>query len=199
MLKKEIPIRSYTGDKWKSNASNKKHLAIDFKHRCAYCDDLDNIYNGKSSYAVEHFAPKGKFPQLRFTYDNLLYACRFCNTSKSDDWPSDSPKINVVGERGYVDPCTNEYYIHLDRDNNTGCIFYKTEIGKYMYEHLKLYLKRHSVSFMMEKIYAKREELEESIKEDINKGLDISIKKEVLITLDREFISYYDELRIQDT
>lgn len=33
MLKKEIPIRSYTGEKWTTNTTNKKHLAIDFKHR----------------------------------------------------------------------------------------------------------------------------------------------------------------------
>ena len=113
MLKKEVPVRSYMGEKWITNTTNKKYLAIDFKHRCAYCDDLDSIYGGQASYAVEHFAPKGKFPQLKYTYDNLLYACRFCNTSKSDDWPSKSSSINVVGERGYIDPCTDEYYKHL--------------------------------------------------------------------------------------
>ncbi len=114
MLKKEVPVRSYTGEKWITNKTNKKYLAIDFKHRCAYCDDLDNINNGQSSYAVEHFAPKAKFPELEFTYDNLLYACRFCNSSKGDDWPSDSPTKNVVGECGYIDPCNNEYFEHLD-------------------------------------------------------------------------------------
>lgn len=199
MLKKEVPIRSYTGEKWTTNITNKKYLAIDFKHRCAYCDDLDNIYNGQDTYAVEHFAPKGKFPHLRYTYDNLLYACRFCNTSKSDDWPSDSPSINVVGECGYIDPCTNEYYKHLDRDDNTGCIFYKTEIGKYMYYHLKLYLKRHSIIFMIEKLEAKREELKDSIDEDVKKGIDVSVKEQALLVLDNEFFSYYGQLRAENT
>lgn len=194
MLKKEIPIRSYTGEKWITNETNKKYLAIDFKHRCAYCDDLDNIYNGQASYAVEHFAPKSKFPQLRYVYDNLLYACRFCNTSKYDDWPSDSPSINVVGECGYIDPCTKEYYEHLDRDDNTGRIFYKTELGKYMYNHLKLYLKRHSIIFMVEKLLVKRNELEESIAKDVKKGIDVSIKEQTLLALDNEFFSYYGQL-----
>ena len=194
MLKKEVPVRSYTGEKWTTNTTNKKYLAIDFKHRCAYCDDLDSIYGGQASYAVEHFAPKGKFPQLKYTYDNLLYACRFCNTSKSDDWPSNSPSINVVGERGYIDPCTDEYYKHLDRDDSTGCIYYKTELGKYMYEHLKLYLKRHSTIFMVEKLKGKREELSASIDNDIEKGLDVSVKQQALLALDNEFFLYYGQL-----
>lgn len=194
MLKKEVPVRTYTGEKWITNTTNKKHLAIDFKHRCAYCDDLDSIFGGQASYAVEHFAPKGKFPEQKYTYDNLLYACSYCNTSKSDDWPSDSPSINVVGECGYIDPCTDEYYKHLDRDDNTGCIYYKTELGKYMYEHLKLYLKRHSVIFMVEKLKEKRDELKTSIDNDMKKGLDVSTKSQALLALDDKFFSYYNQL-----
>lgn len=199
MLKKEIPVRSYSGEKWRTNATNKKYLAIDFKHRCAYCDDLDNIYNGKDSYAVEHFAPKAKFPQLIYTYDNLLYACRFCNMSKNDDWPSNSPSINIVGECGYVDPCTKDYHTHLDRDDNTGRIFYKTALGKYMYNHLKLYLKRHSIIYMVEKLGSKRNELRNSIAEDEKKGIDASIKRQALIAIDDEFFSYYGQLCIENT
>ena len=52
MLKKEVPVRSYTGEKWRTNATNKKYLAIDFNHRCAYCDDLDDIYTDQALYAV---------------------------------------------------------------------------------------------------------------------------------------------------
>lgn len=198
MLKKTVPVRSYTGEQWKTNKTNKKYLAIDFDHRCAYCDDLDSVYAGRESYAVEHFAPKEKFPKLEYTYDNLLYACRFCNTFKSDDWPSDSPTVNIVGDRGYIDPCTNEYYEHLDRDENTGCIYYKTEIGKYMYEHLRLYLKRHSIIFMVEKLEEKRTELKASIDNDIEKGFDVSKKEQALFILDNEFFSYYSQLRFEN-
>ena len=197
MLKKEVPVRSYTGEKWRTNATNKKYLAIDFNHRCAYCDDLDDIYTDQALYAVEHFAPKSKFPQLKYTYDNLLYACRFCNASKSDDWPSNSPTVNIVGECGYIDPCTEEYYKHLDRDDKTGRIFYKTELGKYMYNHLKLYLKRHSIIYMIEKLIEKRTELKESIDKDKKRGIDVSIKEKALFVLDDEFFSYYDQLRTE--
>ena len=85
MLKKETPVRSHSGNFRGTNTSNKKYLSIDFKHRCAYCDDLDAISGGYKTFHVEHFASKEKFPTLEFTYENLLYACPFCNCSKNDD------------------------------------------------------------------------------------------------------------------
>lgn len=41
MLREKKPIRSYHGEQFRTNPTNKKHLAEDFGHRCAYCDDLD--------------------------------------------------------------------------------------------------------------------------------------------------------------
>lgn len=81
---------------------NKKHLSADFGHRCAYCDDLDEYGGGYRAYHVEHFAPKEKFPELRYDYDNLLYACPWCNRAKWDIWPSDNSKINVVDSEGLL-------------------------------------------------------------------------------------------------
>lgn len=82
-VKQKNPQRSYTGIMWRTNRENKKRLINDFEHRCAYCDDLDKYGGGSKVYHVEHFAPKEKFPELKFQYDNLLYACPFCNISKS--------------------------------------------------------------------------------------------------------------------
>ena len=195
MLKKEIPIRSYTGEKWITNRTNKKYLAIDFKHRCAYCDDLDSIYGGERTYDVEHFAPKEKFPELEFTYDNLLYACTYCNNSKSNDWPSDDSAVCVVGERGYIDPCKKEYYNHLDRDEDTGRIQYRSELGKYMYNHLKLYLKRHEIIYMLDKLQTKIKQLEESIQIDKTDGVDTSKKEEFLSMYKNNFYNYYCQIQ----
>ena len=80
-VKQKNPQRSYTGIMWRTNRENKKRLINDFEHRCAYCDDLDKYGGGSKVYHVEHFAPKEKFPELKFQYDNLLYACPFCNIS----------------------------------------------------------------------------------------------------------------------
>ena len=195
MLKKEIPVRSYAGDKWVTNRTNKKYLAIDFKHRCAYCDDLDSIYGGDRLYDVEHFAPKEKFPDLKFTYDNLLYACTYCNNSKSNDWPSDNASISVVGECGYVDPCKKEYYDHLDRNDDNGRILYKTELGKYMFAHLKLYLKRHEIIYMLDKLQCKIEELTASIQTDKLSGIDTSKKEDFLSMYKNDFYDYYCQIK----
>lgn len=191
MIKREIPKRSYTGEKWKTNSINKKYLALDFNHRCAYCDDLDSMYGGKETYAVEHFAPKEKFPQLRYMYDNLLYSCPFCNRAKSDDWPSNDPNINVVGQQGYIDPCAEEYYKHLDRDENTGKITYKTPIGEYMYNHLNLHLKRHEILYMMNKLWDKINQLKESIEISKQKGENVSDKEYILKECSDKFFNYY--------
>ena len=130
-IKAKIPVRSYSGDKWKTNKTNKKYLAQDFDHRCAYCDDWDKYNGGMRSYHVEHFAPKEKFPDLEYTYDNLLYACPYCNEAKSDKWPSDKAEISVVGDKGFVDPCTAEYYAYIYRNEDIYTVM-KTEVSAIM-------------------------------------------------------------------
>ena len=199
MLKKKIPVRSHTGEFRKTNPSNKKYLAIDFEHRCAYCDDLDSISSGYKSYHVEHFAPKEKFPELKFQYDNLLYACPYCNCSKNDDWPSNDPKVNVVDNKGYIDPCTQEYYEHLGRDEKTGNIIFKTELGEYMYNQMQLYLRRHSIIYMLDKLKQKRDELQISINKDKCKGKDTKDKESILQSIQNEFFEYYTEFQIEQS
>ena len=34
----------------------REQLSLDFNHRCAYCDDYDNIRN--SSFEIDHFIPQ---------------------------------------------------------------------------------------------------------------------------------------------
>lgn len=199
MLKTKIPTRSYTGEFRKTNSSNKKYLAIDFEHRCAYCDDLDSIAGGYKTYHVEHFAPKEKFPQLKFQYDNLLYSCPYCNRSKSDDWPSEAPDINVVSNKGYIDPCTKEYYSHLDRDEKTGNIICKTELGKYMHNKMQLYLRRHSIIYMLDKLKSKRDDLQESINKDKSKGKSVAEKEMILQSIQNEFFAYYSEYLVEQS
>ena len=192
MLKKSIPIHSYSGEYSKNNTTNKKALARDFNHRCAYCDDLDAVAGGFKSYHVEHFAPKKKFPSLKYTYENLLYACPFCNNAKSEDWPSESPDKNIVGNTGYVKPCDPKYAEHLDRDEK-GKIFFKTDLGEYMYNHLKLYLRRHEIIFMLDLLKVKRDHLEVMINKEKLEGKDYSKKEAILNSLDKEFFNYYTQ------
>ncbi len=194
MLKREIPIHSHSGNFRRTNSSNKKYLAEDFSHRCAYCDDRDALAGGYSSYHVEHFAPKEKFPDLKYTYENLLYSCPFCNCSKNDDWVGSTADENIKGDCGYVSPCDTDYQNHLDRDKNTGEIVPQTALGQYMYDHLNLGLMRHSLIYMVESLQEKRNELKEHIEIEEKQGKDVSKKMRLLTTLDNDFFNYYGKL-----
>lgn len=121
-VKSKKPIRSFTGEVWRTNRSNKQRLVEDFDKKCGYCDDVDIYSGGYNVYHVEHFAPKEKFIELEFTYDNLLYSCPYCNISKSNKWVGSTSNENVIGNKGFVDPCTDEYNLHLKRDEQGNII-----------------------------------------------------------------------------
>ena len=195
MLKREIPVHSHSGNFRKTNPSNKKYLAVDFSHRCAYCDDRDSLAGGYKSYHVEHFAPKEKFPDLKFTYENLLYSCPFCNCSKNDDWVGSTADENVKGDCGYVSPCDADYQKHLDRNIQTGEIVPQTPLGQYMCYHLNLSLMRHSLIYMVEALQEKRDKLQEIIENERSQGKDVTKKERLLLALDKEFFGYYVKLQ----
>lgn len=190
MLRDKVPVRSYHGEKYHTNSTNKKYLAKDFGHRCAYCNDLDAYGGGYPAYHVEHFAPKTKFPHLQFDYDNLLYACPWCNRAKWDIWPSDDPKINVMGEIGFADPCTEEFDKHLTRRPD-GTIEGITPLGKYMHKTLHLYLKRHAIVHNVDKLQAKVDELKKSIDKDKLAGIDCRKKEAMLQLVSEDFFEYF--------
>lgn len=121
-VQQKKPIRtckkSYTNYR-----SFKSCLRDDFNKRCGYCDDLDRYTGGKRNYQIDHFRPCSieKFKNLKANYNNLIYACSFCNRAKWNKWKD----IN-----GFIDPCEDEYDHHLTR-NNQGQIEYKTEQGSH--------------------------------------------------------------------
>ena len=48
--------------------------------------------------------------------ENLVYCCFYCNNAKSNKWKNNN---------GFIDPCTNEYNLHLCR-NSRGQIKHRT-------------------------------------------------------------------------
>lgn len=193
MLREKKPIRTYHGEKFRTNRTNKRYLAKDFSHRCAYCDDLDAYGGGFSAYHVEHFAPKIKFPAVQFNYDNLLYACPWCNRAKNDTWPSDDSKISVVGDKGFIDPCTDEYDKHLKRLPN-GSIEWITPLGEYMYKTLHLHLKRHAIIHNVDRLKRKVNELRNAISAGKAAGKDCSKEETALYTIVEDFFKYFGML-----
>lgn len=153
------PKHCAKGKKWVSHSAILKHLRSDFEGRCAYCGDLDNILD--STYQVDHFAPKEKFKEREFIYENLMYACPSCNRAKSEYWVSDDADVNVISDEGIVNPCSASYDNHLCREDS-GAIGFKTRLGKFMYMKLKLYLRRHHLIYKLEKLNARIDELERS-------------------------------------
>lgn len=190
-IKLKKPVRSYTGVRWRTNKTIKKYLAKDFDRRCAYCDDLDIYSGGRDAYHVEHFAPKEKFSELKFTYENLLYSCPYCNISKSNKWVGRTPYENVVGDKGFVDPCSDDYYKHLARDD-AGNIIYLTPLGKYMYYELKLYLKRHSILYNVDQIRMRWKRLRAFIMEKSRNGDDVEKLMDIFAVLSIYLCNYYD-------
>ena len=142
-IQKEKPVRTCK-KKYAHYTSFKPYLREDFNERCGYCDDLDFYSGGKRGFHIDHFKPHSipKFETLKQTYSNLVYSCSFCNGAKSNKWKDNE---------GFVDPAGNDYDTHLHR-NLKGAIEYKTAQGKYLYENLKLGLKRHELLWCIEKL-----------------------------------------------
>jgi hypothetical protein len=190
-LRDKTPIHSHNGECWRTNSSNKKRLVDDFNHRCAYCDDHDHYSGGYNTYHVDHFAPKNKFKELEFVYQNLMYCCPYCNSAKKDKWIGMNSTASVINNEGFVNPCTDEYAEHLFRDNE-GNIKPKTEIGEYMYRELKLYLCRHRIIYQLDKIRLIKKKLKEIIDLKKKKGENIKKMESIYHELCVVFSEYYD-------
>lgn len=130
-VRRTIPTRNPS----KNWTLHKPDLKIDFNGHCAYCDSYDGFRH--TYFEVDHFVPKDFLKRIAgkigFTqYSNLVYACKFCNNNKLDNWPSKSEKIYNDGKIGFVDPCDAVYDTHFYRMNDGG-IMWNTELGKWMF------------------------------------------------------------------
>lgn len=143
-------------------------LREDFFAACGYCGDTDDRVD-KSTFHIDHFAPKRRFAELELVYDNLVYSCRFCNISKSDHWIGDDPSVSHNGEKGFVDPCLGQFAEHVGRGAG-GQIIGKTTLGKYMVRRLNLSLIRHELLWRARRARALRDEIDALIAEYSARG-----------------------------
>ena len=157
-VRRKVPIRRSISRKNRYQ-EYKGDLRYDFNRSCGYCDDSDE-FQDKSTFHIDHFAPKSRFPDLELEYDNLVYSCRFCNVAKSNKWVSDSHLKPQNGDAGFVDPCSEEYDEHIYRDPS-GRIFARTKLGSFMVDELNLGLIRHEYLWKVRKLRSQRSRLEE--------------------------------------
>jgi 5-methylcytosine-specific restriction endonuclease McrA len=146
--------------------SYKGFLQNDFNYRCGYCDSFDGII--RSPYHIDHFVPRKVFEKqadyqhLENTYDNLIYACPSCNLSKSGKWPTGDPAVTHSNNMGFIDPCDPVYHTHLYRSEK-GDIKYHTLLGKFLVKNLNLHLRRHKVSWTIERMIDNLDALDQEI------------------------------------
>lgn len=187
------PSRSYSGEMWKTNKANKKRLALDFNNRCGYCGDSHDFTGGFDTFHVEHFVPKEKFSSHQFLYENLIYSCPICNIAKSDKWSGTTPLENIVDDTGFIDPCESDYDSHLYR-LESGAIYFQTNLGKYMYKELKLYLDRHRLIYNLSTISESCERLKEKIDFKEQRGENAETLRRVYSELQADFFDYFKDL-----
>lgn len=173
------PCRTYAGPVFTSYRKYKDVLAADFQRRCGYTDCSDVWFGGKSGFHIDHFKPKSKHPHLECTYSNLVYACSHVNQAKSDDDSSD-----------YLDPCDEDYNQHFGRDQDGNIVpLPGSPQATYMYQKLKLYLRRYGVIWSLDRLEEKIHELRDLLR----RSPDAESKAELMEELDLligEYFSY---------
>ncbi len=65
-------------------ASYRPWLRDEFDFRCVYCLIREQWGRTAGLFDLDHFLPAALFPDMRESYDNLLYCCTRCNAAKAD-------------------------------------------------------------------------------------------------------------------
>lgn len=142
----------------------RSELREDFNCRCGYCNDLD--IPRKEYIEIDHFVPRKIMVVKKINdYQNLVYACHSCNNAKGAIWPSGDENVPIVEDKGWIDPCSEDYANQFSRDDD-GRIVPITAIGKWMYEKLRLYKQQHFVLWNIEQLKLISGELDSKIYED---------------------------------
>ncbi|WP_046756589.1 HNH endonuclease [Kordia jejudonensis] len=171
---------------------HRNDLKIDYKNRCGYCNDIDTwrfIW-----FEIDHFIPKtrNKKPFLTIKtetdYSNLVYSCRSCNNAKRNKWPSNNQNIPNINNKGFIDPCDDNYSEQFDR-LDSGRIIPKTELGEWMYNAMKLYKPQHEIIWNIDLLDKLIDEIEELLKSSPSDELTSRLLKGY-----REFKKYVKDL-----
>lgn len=78
------------------------------RERCMYCVDSQGS-------DIEHFWPKGQYPERAFVWPNLLLCCTECGRFKGSQFP-----LSATGQPMLVDPTAEDPWDYLDFDPDTG-------------------------------------------------------------------------------
>lgn len=135
----------------------KELLKDDFQNICGYCGKNSSIMHER--FHIDHFVPVKIAPERKEDYYNLVLACPKCNLVKSSKWPTEDKAVAHNENRGFVDPATEEYDEHIER-NECGYIQGKTLVGSNMCESLNFHIRRTDLYWKICSLYQVQEKLE---------------------------------------
>lgn len=163
----------------------RESLREDFHRICGYCGKSEFVT--KNAFEIDHFVPQRIAPERENDYSNLVYACYECNRKKSGKWPSEDEHIQFLDGRGFVDPASDDYDEHLERDAS-GRIIGKTAAGKYMVEEGFKFGQRpmqeiYKASLLIEKMQQFEEKMKELSEEEARSYIEISVTLRALQNL----------------
>jgi len=158
IFRNHTPVRQVITTKVSDHKKHRENLQIDFKNRCAYCDDIA-IWR-VAWYEVDHFVPRKHLKTILPTdYSNLVFACRSCNNAKWSHWPTLSETEHNKNDEGFIDPCDQTYNDQFSRRHD-GRIIPETNLGSWMYNTLKLYKPQHEIIWNIEQLDSLIDEVE---------------------------------------
>lgn len=138
-------------------------LEQDFYFLCGYCGKDGKLMHER--FHIDHFVPKSLDEDRVNDYYNLVLACPKCNRAKSDKWPTEDVKRSNNGTVGFVDPATEEFDEHLER-NDQGYVVGKTLVGQDMCRMLHLDIRRTDIYWKIGQLRIMQQELEQMYRED---------------------------------
>lgn len=183
------PQRRQNRDVCTHYRSYQKTLREDFKKRCGYCNDIDK--QRIRSYTIDHFVPQNP---KDFThniasndYYNLVYACHYCNSAKSNKWPTLDANVPNDGIVGFIEPTEIEYAQIFSR-TSSGKIVPKepSALADYIIEHLELWYPIHERMWKLEKVLGLHHEIQDRLRKTTNAALQQILKEahyEILIEI----------------
>lgn len=138
-------------------------LERDFYFLCGYCGKDGKLMHER--FHIDHFVPKSLDEDRVNDYYNLVLACPKCNLAKSDKWPTEDAQRSNNGTVGFVDPATEEFDEHLER-NDKGYVVGKTLVGQDMCRMLHLDIRRTDIYWKIGQLRIMQQELEQMYRED---------------------------------
>ena len=93
---RDFMIKRNCNEEYSDYHRYKPFLRTDFNKRCAYCNLSEERIT--TYFEIDHYIPKDAFkdirPELETDYNNLMFACRKCNSEKSSMFKGDVTKKN---------------------------------------------------------------------------------------------------------